>query len=497
MEAKIKKSTVVYIFVFLFLSIAIWFLFDIKKNQNKQLYLNQKIIKAAAEFTATLNGYKMVVDFIENKYFTDPDILNIIYRGIRSPDKEKYRKLLHTKLKPLYAEMKKYGINYLQIKLPDGTVFFSLHRPERSTEKPKKSFTIIGSKQNRITGGFRFPFELYFKGHFLGNVEIAISYDAIKDQLRKIFKGEYRFLLHKNFLFNRLIKEERKSYIQSEIDPDFYYESKLERDYQINPEIFSIINIKLKEKTKNKLSEFKNFAVDVKVNGDYYVVSFIVISNTKGEKIGYLAYYEKDNTIFLFTETFLMMYGSVELALFAMLWLLISLITKSEKFRTLSEIDALTGIYNKGKFNNVLDTELKKVRRYKRPMGLILFDIDHFKQINDTFGHQVGDYVLKTIADIVKKNIRDTDIFARWGGEEFVILAPETDINGLKMLAEKLRKAIENHNFEKVKKVTASFGLTEAIPEDTTDTVVRRADEALYLAKEKGRNRVEIVLPEV
>jgi len=496
MEAKIKKSTVVYIFIFLFLSIAIWFLFDIKKNQNKQLYLNQKIIKAAAEFTATLNGYRMVVDFIENRYFTDPQILKIIFEGFKAQDKERYRKILYRKLKPLYADMKKYGINYLQIRFPDGTVFLSFHRPGKSKSTKSKPI-IINLNQNKITGGFRFPFELYFRDHFLGNVEIAISYDSVKDQLRKIFKGEYRFLIHKKYLLNRLLSEERKSYIQSEINPDFFYESKVNRDYQINPEVFSQINIKLKEKTKNRLSEFKNFAVDIKVNGNYYVVSFIVISNTKGEKIGYLVYYEKDNTIFLFAETFLMMYGSVELALLAMLWFLISLITKSEKFKTLSEIDVLTGIYNKGKFNNVLDTELKKVRRYKRPMGLILFDIDHFKQINDTFGHQIGDYVLREIANIVKKNIRDTDIFARWGGEEFVLLAPETDLNGLKMLAEKLRKAIEEYNFEKVGKVTASFGITEATPEDSTDSVVKRADEALYLAKEKGRNRVEIILPEV
>ena len=495
MEAKIKKSTVIYISIFLFLSIMIWSLFELKKNQNKQLYLNQKIVKAAAEFTATLNGYKMVIDFIEHRYFTDPEVLKIIYKGLKSPEKERdrYREMLLAKLKPLYKEMKKYRINYLQIIFPDGTIFFQFHR--KSANKNRLKMT--DRDQKKVTGGFKFPAELYFNNQFLGTVEIAVSYDAVKDQLRKIFKGEYRFLIHKNFLLNKLVREERKSYIQSEIDPDFYYESKLNRDYQIDPEIFSQINMKLKEKINSRLPRYKNFAVDIKVNGNYYVVSFIVISDIKGENIGYLVYYEKDNTIFLFAETFLMMYGSVEIALLAMLWLLISLTTKSEKFRTLSEIDALTGIYNKGKFNRVLDDELKKVRRYKRPLGLILFDIDHFKQINDTFGHQVGDYVLKEIAKIVKSNIRNTDIFARWGGEEFVILAPETDINGLKMLAEKLRKAIEDHQFDKVKKVTASFGVTEATPEDTTDTVVRRADEALYLAKDKGRNRVEIILPEV
>ncbi|SNZ07164.1 diguanylate cyclase (GGDEF) domain-containing protein [Persephonella hydrogeniphila] len=499
MDAKIKKSAVIYIFIFLLLSIGIWFLFDLKKIQNKQVYLNQKIIKAAAEFKATLNGYKMVIDFVENKYFIDPDILKIIYLCMKSPPEKRAncKKTLFKKLKPLYTEMKKYQINYVQLRFPDGTVFFRFHRQQikESPLKSKKNF--IFGENKRITGGFRFPFELYYKNIFLGTGEIIVSYDAIKEELRRIFKGEYRFLVYKDFMLNRVLKEERKSYIQSDISPDFYYVSSGKRNFQIDPEILAEINRKLKEKIKDKVGRFRNFAVDVNVNGDYYVVSFIVIRSMKGEKIGYLVYYEKDNTISLFDETFLIMYASVEFALVAMLGLIITTIKRGEKFRILSEIDTLTGIYNKGKFNRVLDEELKKVRRYKRPLGLILFDIDHFKKINDTYGHQVGDYVLKTVAKIVKDNIRDTDIFARWGGEEFVILAPETDINGLKILAEKLRKAIEDYNFEKVGKVTASFGITEAIPEDTVDSVVRRADEALYAAKERGRNRVEIILPEI
>jgi len=500
MEAKVKKSALIYIFSFVFLSIVIWFIFELKKNQNKQVYLNQKIVKAAAEFKATLNGYRMLIDFIETRYFRDPEILKLLYESFQTPPKkrDKYRKILFNRLQPLYQEMKKYQIKFLQIKFPDGTVFLRFHRPERFGDIVKeKRFNILGHTKKEITGGFKFPFELYYKNHFLGTVEIILSYDAVKEELRKIFRGEYQFLIYKKILLNKLLKEEKKNYIQSEIDPDFYYEGGNTDNYQIPVEVLSQINLKLKEKIKNRLEEFKNFAVDVKVNGDYYVVSFIVITNMTGEKAGYLVNYEKDNTIFLFSETFLMMYISVELALLAMLAFVINIRTRSEKFKILSETDPLTGIYNKGKFNQVLEEELKKVKRYGRPLGVILFDIDHFKKINDTYGHQVGDYVLKTIAKLVKENIRNTDTLARWGGEEFVILAPETDLNGLKTLAEKLRKIIENHNFEPVEKVTSSFGITEAIPEDTTDTVIKRADEALYLAKERGRNRVEIVLPEV
>lgn len=102
---------------------------------------------------------------------------------------------------------------------------------------------------------------------------------------------------------------------------------------------------------------------------------------------------------------------------------------------------------------------------------------------------------MKTLAKIVSSNIRSTDFFARWGGEEFVILAPETDLEGAQILAEKIRKAIEEYPFETVGKVTSSFGVTEAFENDTVDSFVKRADVALYKAKDKGRNRVEIELP--
>ncbi|MBK3333066.1 GGDEF domain-containing protein [Persephonella atlantica] len=492
MDAKIKKSALIYIFSFIFLSILIWLIFDSKKNQNKQIYLNQKIVKAAAEFTTMLNGYRMLIDFVNRRYFGNTELLHLIYAAEKGKNSEKYIRLIKRKIKPLLDDMKRYQIDYIQIKTPDGKVLLGFRK---KSSKKNRQIRIFNVADKEIIGGFKFTYELYYNNILLGSTEIILSYEAIKDQLKKIFKGEYLFLIYRDVIEKRV--GEKKSYVQSEISPLFFYETGKNSKYQIPVEILSKINLELKEKAGKKLKKFQNFAVDVEVNGNNYVVSFIVISDVTGKKIGYLVYYELDNTVKMFNDTFTIMYLSVEVALFAMLSFLINIRSRSEKFKLLSEIDRLTGIYNKAKFNQVLESELKKVKRYNRPLGLIIFDIDHFKKINDTYGHQTGDYVLKTIAEIVKKNVRDTDIFARWGGEEFVIVAPETDLSGTKILAEKLRKAIEEHRFDKVGKVTASFGVTEAVPEDTTDSIVRRADEALYLAKEKGRNRVEIMLPEI
>lgn len=163
-----------------------------------------------------------------------------------------------------------------------------------------------------------------------------------------------------------------------------------------------------------------------------------------------------------------------------------------EKLKKLSTKDNLTGFYNRRKFKEIIRIEIERVKRYNQPLSLIMFDIDHFKKVNDTYGHGAGDYVLKTIAGIVRKNIRKIDYLFRWGGEEFLILSSETQLDKAHALAERIRKAIESYKFNKVGKVTVSFGVTELTEIDTQDSFIKRADDAMYKAKEKGRNRVEV-----
>jgi diguanylate cyclase (GGDEF)-like protein len=121
----------------------------------------------------------------------------------------------------------------------------------------------------------------------------------------------------------------------------------------------------------------------------------------------------------------------------------------------------------------------------------MIFDIDFFKKISDTHGHGVGDDVLKSLVHVVFENIRQEDLLARWGGEEFMILMPQTTLKAAFDLAERLRKNIEKHEFSKVGKVTVSLGLAEYSSEDNIESFIKRADDALYLAKGQGRNRVE------
>jgi diguanylate cyclase (GGDEF)-like protein len=154
--------------------------------------------------------------------------------------------------------------------------------------------------------------------------------------------------------------------------------------------------------------------------------------------------------------------------------------------------DPLTNIYNRLHFGHFLDAEIDRVKRYGGTFSIIFFDLDRFKEVNDEYGHLVGDEVLKRVAEIVEKANRNADIFARYGGEEFIILAPATDIAGARVHAERLRNDIEHHRFSEISHLTCSFGVAEYKPDaDDVTSLFKRADTALYNAKKLGRNRVE------
>ena len=155
-------------------------------------------------------------------------------------------------------------------------------------------------------------------------------------------------------------------------------------------------------------------------------------------------------------------------------------------------IDELTKIPNRAYFEKEFDREISRHNREKTPLSFIILDIDKFKDYNDNYGHQRGDDILKKLAKLIKENIRQIDMFARWGGEEFVCILPNTSIKNAKQLAQKLRKIIENNVFKDGLGVTASFGVAEWGDMDTKEAIIKRADEALYKAKKNGRNRVEV-----
>lgn len=155
-----------------------------------------------------------------------------------------------------------------------------------------------------------------------------------------------------------------------------------------------------------------------------------------------------------------------------------------------SSHDYLTGCYNRAFFEKNAIEELERSNRYHNPLSLLMLDLDYFKRINDTYGHMAGDEVLKQVSETVSGIIRSTDIFGRFGGEEFVVLIPETSVNGAVQVAEKIRLAIEKAVWPVDEIITVSIGVVERNLNESLDDLYRRVDHQLYQAKTAGRNRV-------
>uniref|UniRef100_UPI004048D985 diguanylate cyclase n=1 Tax=Aliarcobacter sp. TaxID=2321116 RepID=UPI004048D985 len=165
-------------------------------------------------------------------------------------------------------------------------------------------------------------------------------------------------------------------------------------------------------------------------------------------------------------------------------------ITDKKRIEELSVTDKLTGLSNRLKLDEIMITRVAQYKRHNMPFSIILIDIDDFKKVNDTFGHDVGDYVLKEIAKILKEYSRITDTVGRWGGEEFVVICENTNLEQAKILAENLRKIISSKNFEKVGTKTISLGIAEFQETDSVNSIFKRADKSLYNAKTSGKNKI-------
>lgn len=165
-------------------------------------------------------------------------------------------------------------------------------------------------------------------------------------------------------------------------------------------------------------------------------------------------------------------------------------VAAEETLRRQATTDTLTKLFNRRHITDLINQELKRAGRRDTPFCLMIFDLDHFKTINDNHGHDTGDRVLQTVAETIRERLRELDAFARWGGEEFIILVRETKLKGAMALAETCRARLEQTQIETIGHITASFGVAQYMEGETIRELIHRADQALYAAKNAGRNRV-------
>ena len=314
----------------------------------------------------------------------------------------------------------------------------------------------------------------------------------------KSFNTPTQFIIKKEVVESKVWEEQiGENYKISRVSDDYYYDSSCS-DYIDSTEkyfnLFAMINDDkdLRYETGELLKEDTSFVSNVKVNNIYYAIVFKNIKNVAGESVGYLEFYNEDYEA-------QRLYSSIvlKLLLLSVLWAVILLgilgfYLLNKEIEQISYHDKLTGIYNRNRLYEFLERDIQLKERYNQDFSFIIFDIDHFKLVNDTNGHLIGDKVLKEIAKLVQSSIRTTDILFRFGGDEFVILLSNTNLDEGAVVAEKIRKKVEvyEHMKEINQKITISIGVTEYKPNEKVQELLNRADKLLYKAKEQGRNRV-------
>lgn len=173
----------------------------------------------------------------------------------------------------------------------------------------------------------------------------------------------------------------------------------------------------------------------------------------------------------------------------SLFWIL-KLRALNHRLQHLSRTDTLTGLYNRSYGNTVFEREIQRARRYQRALSVIMVDADHFKRVNDELGHLVGDKVLQELASIIRAQVRPVDVVCRWGGEEILIICPETSREAVRILAQRLIEAVRESRFSSQRQQTISAGVATWRTDDNVDSLIRRADEAMYLAKRNGRDQL-------
>jgi len=470
-------------------------------NKKESVIKTNEIITLRTEVNSSIMLYERLTHYIFNDKLNVPGVLKIIDAARNADDtvQSQLREDLYDMLFNDYNKLTGYGIRHMQFHFPDGTSFLRMHQPEvygdnlfdiRETIKQtnQEQKYVSGFEEGRIYNGYRFVYPLFYEHQHIGSGELSISMGSIQSMLNTSFPDNYHeFIIKKELVNNVFYEFGQSNYMPSLLSNDFLYDKDV---YLTNTEYWEkseseLIN-KLIDQIKNRPDLIKNmqcmndFSIETKTAGDNYLISFLAINDYSGNPAAYFVSYSVNEQLSALRSAY-----SLSMLLLTLLYIIFAAISfyyiKTRiKYEMQSHIDPLTCIYNRYKFLEIAGIEMDKYKRYNRPLSIILFDLDFFKKVNDNYGHAAGDYVLKTVAQIINKSKRSSDLFSRWGGEEFILLLPETPLQEALSVAERLRQALADYEFDKCKTVTASFGAAELeSPEETLDKLIKKADQAL------------------
>ncbi len=502
----IKKRYFIILFV-LFATLFYSYLREKKiediKNQlhstTQEIYVNYMVI---------YNFQKSIADLIYKANINQPKVIELF--------KKRDREALHSYLESSYSKYRDFSIRQLHFHLPNNDSFLRMHRPNKYGDNLSKDRLTVkyvnenrvfieGFEEGKVFSGFRFVYPLFDVNEHIGSVEISFSALAFIKSFVTNYKIRSNFHISESVVKKKVFADEQANYIKSPL-PGFYLQKSIIKhlNIEIDKEQFSTENLEI---IVQKIGEGEPFSMHQKKFNK--VITFIPLKNPVSSKVvATLSFANDDKAIKNIDKNALLFY-LISITIVGLILIMLykelkykhkledkvekrtrDLLVLNKKLEELAHKDALTGINNRRELYHISTTLIALSKREKSTISVAMLDIDNFKEINDTYGHDVGDEVLKNLANLIKKNIRDSDIFVRYGGEEFVLLFPNTALNQAFITLEKIRMLVEMECMTKNISITVSIGVV-AFKEDI-DKSIKRADKAMYRSKENGKNRVTV-----
>ena len=490
--------------LFCILLTGIIYMFIRLENRSRQQFEKETLRGYQHNLRIAISIYKRYSMFIFRQFINTEIIQHMIHDAWKSGKGHRrnvLRQNLFKKLNPLYRQLRKDYFRQVHFHFPDTGSFLRMHRPQKYGDilknvresvrlANKRKEIISGFEEGRIYNGYRFVYPLFYKQEHCGSVEVSVSMGSVIQAMRDIEPMEYHFLIPAHIVKQKVFKTETKNYLRHPKIPNFlidkkifHQNQKIFKNHQAIPESDFL-------QIRRRMHQGKNFIFPLLSDKFSLYVAGLRILNFKKKISGYLLMIVKKPASI--KTTHFKLFGIILVSVLLLLFvLIITIIRQKHYIKMLAMYDNLTGIMNRHAAIPFLRKEISRSKRHGHPLSVIMFDIDHFKKINDRYGHPAGDIVLKTIAQLTRENIRTSDYFIRWGGEEFIIILPVTDTEGSLFVAEMIRSKIESNNFPVPGSVTSSFGVhTFTGGAETLEEIIQRADDQLYRAKEAGRNRV-------
>ena len=506
-----KFLTSKYSYLGIFILIAGFFLmlFAFYKMDQLDDFLRVQTKEAKNRYQGITLFPKDTSDFIFRHLINTSEVKEI-FKDAKDADASKQdilRKRLYNHLKDVYSEIKKYNIQQLHFHLPNNESFLRFHKPEKfgdNLSEHRKTVAYVnehkvfveGFEEGKIFNGYRFVYPMFYinngeKVH-IGSVEISHSIKSFQDIYQRAFNNIYLdFLISRKVVTQKVFEDEFSNYEPSLINSDFLHQKCI----GISQEVVEASKLASRSiQVQERMKAYKDFSISVAHGNHYGVISFVAIHNPiTQEKVAYAISFEKSEYLTYFYKDRNLEALYLVLAAIVLTLLIFYVVKFNQELKSKVYKDSLLQIYNRRFFETYLLEAIKRQKRAEVNLSLVMFDVDYFKKINDNYGHDIGDMALKLLAKIVKENIRESDVFARWGGEEFVLLF-ESDMKTTHRLVENLRLLIQKYtkDYKKVPEMTCSFGILNLAQTKSLEEALKKVDEKLYEAKQSGRNKVVV-----